>query len=163
MNAFERFDRNARSNGILIDANLLVLLVVGSVNRDRIPRFKRTSSYTPADWDLLTGILEQIPCRYSIAHVLAEVSAPTDLKGPELEVAREILHNAISLLEELPIASFDACGSIYYRRLGLTDAAIGLAAKQRGCSVVTNDSGLYVALLEEGVSVLKFDDLREML
>jgi len=49
------------------------------------------------------------------------------------------------------------------RRLGLTDAAIGLAAQQCGCSVVTNDSGLYVALLEEGVSVLKFDDLREML
>jgi len=163
MTAFERFDRNARSNGILIDTNLLVLLVVGSVNRDRIPRFKRTSSYTPADWDLLTGILEQIPRRYSIAHVLAEVSTLTDLKGPYLEIAREILRNAISLLEELPIASRDACASTYYRRLGLTDAAIGFVAKQRGCSVVTNDSGLYAALLEEGVPVLRFDDLREML
>jgi len=163
MTAFERFDQNARSNGILIDTNLLVLLVVGSVNRDRIPRFKRTSNYTPADWDLLMGILEQIPRRYSIAHVLAEVSSLTDLKGPELEIAREILHKAISLLEELPIASLDACGFTWYRRLGLTDAAIGLAAKQRGCSVVTNDSALHIALLEEGVSVLKFDDLREML
>lgn len=160
---FERFDRNARSRGVLIDTNLLVLLVVGSVNRDRIPRFKRTRSYTPADWDLLTGILEQIPRRYSTAHILAEVSTLTDLKGPELEIAREILHNAISLMEELPIASLDACASAYYRRLGLTDAAIGLAAKQRGCSVVTNDSDLYLALLEEGASVLKFDDLREML
>jgi len=163
MTAFERFDQNARSNGILIDTNLLVLLVVGSVNRDRIPRFKRTSNYTPADWDLLMGILEQIPRRYSIAHVLAEVSSLTDLKGPELEIAREILHKAISLLEELPIASLDACGFTWYRWLGLTDAAIGLAAKQRGCSVVTNDSALHIALLEEGVSVLKFDDLREML
>jgi predicted nucleic acid-binding protein len=119
-----------------------VLLVVGSVNRDRIPRFKRTSSYTSADWDLLTGILEQIPRRYSIAHVLAEVSTLMDLKGPELDVAREILHRVISLLDELPIASLDACGSPLYSRLGLTDAAIGLAAKQHGCSVVTNDSGL---------------------
>ena len=87
----------------------------------------------------------------------------TDLKGPELEIAREILHNVISLMEELPIPSIDACASSYYRRLGLTDAAIGLAAKQRGCSVVTNDSGLYLALSEEGASVLKFDDLRELL
>ena len=71
MSDLERFDRNARSQGILIDTNLFVLLIVGSVNRDRIPRFKRTSSYKPADWDLLTGILEQIPRRYAVPHVLA--------------------------------------------------------------------------------------------
>ncbi len=163
MGDFERFDRNARFRGILVDTNLLVLLVVGSVNRDRIPRFKRTSIYAPADWDLLMGILEQIPRRYSIAHILAEVSTLTDLKGPELQIARAILHNVISLLEELPIASLDACGSAHYRRLGLTDAAIGLAVKQHGCSVITNDSDLYLTLLEEGASVLKFDDLRAML
>jgi predicted nucleic acid-binding protein len=163
MTEFERFDRNARSRGVLIDTNLFVLLVVGSVNRDRIPRFKRTSNYTPADWDLLTGILEQLPLRYSIAHVLSEVSTLIDLKGPELEIAREILHNAISLMEELPLPSIDACASPHYRRLGLTDAAIGVAAKQRDCSVLTNDSALYLALSEEGTPVLKFDDLRAML
>ena len=163
MTEFERFDENARSRGVLIDTNLLVLLVVGSVNRDRIPRFKRTSNYTPADWDLLTGILEQIPYRYAIPHIFAEVSALTDLKGPELEFGRDILHNTISLMEELPIPSLNACASTYYRRLGLTDAAIGLAARQRGCSVVTNDSNLYLALSEDGASVVKFDHLREML
>jgi hypothetical protein len=140
-----------------------VLLVVGSVNRDRISKFKRTNNYTPADWDLLAGILEQVPHRYSIAHILAEVSTLTDMKGPELQVAREILQNAISLLDELPIASLDACGSVCYRRLGLTDAAIGLAAKRHGCSVITSDAGLYLALLEEDASVLTFDDLRQML
>jgi len=140
-----------------------VLLIVGSVNRDRIPRFKRTSNYTPADWDLLTGILEQIPRRYSTAHILAEVSTLTDLKGPELETARDILRNAVSLMEELPIPSLDACASAYYRRLGLTDAAIGLVAKQRGCSVVTNDLALYMALVEQGASVVNFDDLRKLL
>jgi predicted nucleic acid-binding protein len=163
MTDIERFDRNARSRGLFIDANLLVLLIVGSVNRERIARFKRTSEYTSADWDLLTGLLEHAPRRYATPHVLAEVSTLIDLKGPELETAREILHNAISLMEEVPISSVDACGSIYYRRLGLTDAAIALAAKQQGCSVVTNDSDLYVALLQEGASVVKFDYLREML
>lgn len=163
MTDFERFDRNARSRGVLIDTNLLVLLIVGSVNRDRISQFKRTSNYTAADWDLLTGILEQIPRRYAIPHILAEVSALTDLKGPELEIARHILHRAVSLMEELPIPSLAACSSAYYHRLGLTDAAIGLAARQRGCSVVTDDSNLYIALSEEGTSVVKFDHLREML
>lgn len=91
MTDLEGFDRNARSNGILVDTNLLVLLVVGSVSRDRIARFKRTTSYSAADWDLLIGILEQIALRYTVPHVLAEVSALTDLKGPELEVARTVL------------------------------------------------------------------------
>jgi predicted nucleic acid-binding protein len=163
MTDFERFLRNARSRGVLVDSNLLVLLVVGYVGQHRIPSFKRTSNYLSEDWDALTGILERIPRRYSIAHVLAEASNLTDLKGPEGEEARAILHKAISQLEEIPIASLDACASPYYRRLGLTDAVIGVAVRQRGCSVVTNDSGLYRALVEEGASVLNFDDLRKML
>jgi hypothetical protein len=79
MTSFEDFDRNARINGILVDTNLLVLLIVGSVNRERVSQFKRTSDYSPADWDLLIGILEQISRRYTLPHVLAEVSTLTDL------------------------------------------------------------------------------------
>jgi rRNA-processing protein FCF1 len=50
-----------------------------------------------------------------------------------------------------------------YFRLGLTDAAIGPAAGKCGCSVITNDSALYLALIEQGASVLKFDNLRALL
>ena len=161
MTEFDRFGHNARAKGILIDTNLIVLLIVGSVNRERIPFFKRTSSYTPLDWDLLTGILEQIPRRYTIPHVLSEVSTLTDMKGPEREFARDKLREWISLVQELTISSLAACGSPYYQRLGLTDAALGLAAKELGCSVVTSDSDLYVALSAEGTPVVKFEDLRE--
>jgi predicted nucleic acid-binding protein len=139
------------------------LLVVGLVSRNRISRFKRTSSYQPRDWDALSAIWESIPHRYSIAHILAEASALTDLKGPEGTIAREILRKAITLMEEIPINSRDACASSYYHRLGLTDAAIGLAARRRGCSVITNDSDLYRALLEEGASAIYFDELRTIL
>jgi hypothetical protein len=163
MSDFTRFEQNTRSKGILLDTNLLVLLIVGFVNRDRIPHFKRTTQYTPADWDLLTGILEQIPHRYTIPHILAEVSSLIDMKGPELEIARSVLHKLIALIRELPLCSIDACTSVYYNRLGLTDAAIGLAAKQQGCSVLTNDLNLYLALLEQDISVVKFDHLRDML
>lgn len=55
MTDLERFDQNARSNGVLVDTNLLVLLIVGAVNRERISRFKRTNHYTcglgPSQWD----------------------------------------------------------------------------------------------------------------
>ena len=105
------FDRNARLKGLLADTNLLVLLIVGSVNRDRVSRFKRTTDYSPADWDLLTGILEQISPRFTIPHILAEVSALSDIKGPELETARTVLRNLIGEMLELQIPSADACAT----------------------------------------------------
>jgi hypothetical protein len=40
---------SARSSGLLVDTNLLVLFAVGTVNLDRIETFKRTSKYTKAD------------------------------------------------------------------------------------------------------------------
>ncbi len=154
------FSQNARENGLLIDTNLLVLLIVGSVNRDRISRFKRTTSYSSADWDLLSGILEQISRRYTLPHVLAEVGTLIDLKGPELEVAREVLLRLIKQLRELQISSADACATPLYKRLGLTDATIAEAARLHRCSVLTNDSGLFAALANEGSSVAMFDHLR---
>ena len=138
MTDLDDLDRNARANGLLIDTNLLVLLVVGSVNRDRISRFKRTTGYSSADWDLLIGILEQISRRYTLPHVLAEVSTLTDLKGPELEVARIVLLKLIGELREISINSADACATSLYIRFGLTDAAIAEAARRLRCSVLTN-------------------------
>lgn len=163
MTQFDRFERNARMNGLLVDTNLLVLMVVGTVNRERIPYFKRTSSYTPVDWDLLAGILEQISHRYTLPHVLSEVSGLTDLKGPELGVARITLRKLISLLQEIPMPSGEACADPVYLRLGITDAAIAAAARQNGCSVLTNDSGLYTALSADGLHVVMFDHIRECL
>ena len=163
MTDLDDFSRNARKNGLLIDTNLLVLLIVGFVNRDRISRFKRTTSYSSADWDLLSGILERISRRYTLPHVVAEVSTLTDLKGPELEVAREVLLGLIKELRELQITSVDACATPLFMRLGLTDAAIAEAARLHRCSVLTNDSGLYTALANEGSPVAMFDHLREWL
>ncbi len=49
------------------------------------------------------------------------------------------------------------------RRFAQEGAAIAIAAKQLDCSVITNDSALYSALLGEGRVVVKFDHLREFL
>lgn len=157
------FERNARANGILIDTNLLVLLVVGSVSRDRITRFKRTTSYTAADWDLLIGILEQISLRYTVPHVMAEVNALTDMKSPDLEVARTVLLRLIGELRELNITSAQACATSLYMPLGITDAAIAEAARVHRCSVLTNDFALYAAMANEGASVAMFNHLRNFL
>lgn len=74
-----------------------------------------------------------------------------------------MLQRLINLMEELHVPSSDACASDHYSFLGLTDAAIGTAAKRQRCSVITNDANLYAALSSTGISTAKFDHLRAML
>jgi hypothetical protein len=77
-----------RRHGLLVDTNLLVLFIVGSVNPDRIGTFKRTNKYSRTDYQLLIRVLGHFEPIYTLAHVAAEVSNLTDLRGLELLRAR---------------------------------------------------------------------------
>jgi rRNA-processing protein FCF1 len=150
-----------RCRGLLVDTNLLVLFVVGSVNRSRIPRFKRTCQYTPEDYDLLLRAMAPFADRcYTVAHVMAEVSNLTDLPGAERAMARLCLQKALTVLAEPPVASIQAAGEDVFPRLGLSDAAILVVAREQGCAVLTDDLDLYRALAERQVPVLNFTHVR---
>ena|SRR5579884_272202 len=146
--------------GLLIDTNLLVLFAVGSVNRWRIETFKRTRQYTKADFDLLMRALENQQPLYSTAHVLAEVSNLTDLPGNERLRIRSFLREMILRLDEVAIPSREATESPVYARLGLADAAIAAAASSTGCTVLTDDLDLYLALMRQQIGVVNFTHLR---
>ena len=47
-----------RTAGLIVDTNLLVLYVVGSVNPERIETFKRTR-HARSDYDLLVRVLDK--------------------------------------------------------------------------------------------------------
>jgi hypothetical protein len=63
-----------RTKGVLINANLLVLYLVGSTNKNRIPTFKRTQVYTIEDFELLQGLIAYLGDVITTPHVLTEVS-----------------------------------------------------------------------------------------
>ena len=46
-----------QARGVLVDSNLLVLFLVGKVNKRRILEFKRTQNFTIADFDLLARLI----------------------------------------------------------------------------------------------------------
>jgi predicted nucleic acid-binding protein len=151
----------SRGVGLLVDTNLLVLLVVGTVNRQRIETFKRTRQYTEADYDLLLRVLQAFPELYTLAHVMAEVSNLTDLTGAERLRARHFLKETISLMHEMEISSARAAEDRLYERLGLADAAISAAARAQNLAVLTDDLDLYVQLSRDNLSVINFTHLRE--
>lgn len=62
-----------RNHGIIIDANLLLLLFIGSVNKAFITKFKRTKAYIPEDYELLTRFLGLFSSIVTLPNILTEV------------------------------------------------------------------------------------------
>ncbi|MBL0156761.1 MAG: hypothetical protein IPP47_06610 [Bryobacterales bacterium] len=160
MNSVEPWSSLDNRAGLLIDTNLLVLFVVGTVNPDRISNFKRTSRYTHSDFDLLCRVIGYFTPLYTLPHVMAEVSNLTDMTGPERLMARLVLKAALETLQEPAVPSILACQNGYYQRLGLVDAAIAAASQEQRCAVLTDDLDLYVALAQQGTAVFNFAHLQ---
>jgi len=160
MNVPDAPELSGRS-GLLIDTNLLVLYAVGTVNPRRIENFKRTSQYSEEDYSLLLRVIQKITPLYTVAHVMAEVSNLTDLSGPERLLARRVVKEMISILEEPPMPSARAVESRPYEGHGLADAAIATVALEHQCAVLTDDLTLYIELTLEGIPVINFNHLRE--
>src|SRR6266481_2713988 len=74
-----RFDldeliRRHASNGVLIDANLLLLHVVGAHDRRLVSTFKRLSAFAPEDLDTLVAVTRHFRSILVTPHILTEVS-----------------------------------------------------------------------------------------
>jgi rRNA-processing protein FCF1 len=148
------------NGGLLIDTNLLVLFIVGSVNLDRVKLFKRTRKYSRSDFKLLLRVIEKFKPLYTLAHVMAEVSNLTDLTGSERIQAREVLKSLLTIMQEPVLPSRQAAQSRFYGGHGLVDAAIASLASDNKCTVLTDDLDLYLALSRDGIEVLNFTHLQ---
>ena len=60
--------------GYFLDANLLVLLVVGSESREMIPKHGRLEHYSPEDFDILLDLLREADRLYATPNTLTEAS-----------------------------------------------------------------------------------------
>ena|ERR1700730_17610207 len=151
---------SSRNSGLLIDTNLLVLYTVGSVNRSRIENFKRTCQYNVRDYGLLLRVIQKITPLYTVAHVMAEVSNLIDLSGREQSLARHVLKEMLSILQEPEMPSVRAAHSSLYEHHGLADTAIAAVALEYKCTVLTADLDLYIELTRQGIPAINFNRLR---
>ena len=130
--------------GYFIDANLLVLLVVGSEDRALIDRHRRLRDYTVADYEALLDIVGDESV-FVTPNTLTEAS---NLLGYHRDPQRSRLYGRLRWLieesEEITVRSADAASNSAYGRLGLTDAAL-LEVVTADTPVVTSDVALYNA------------------
>ena len=152
-----------RQTGFYIDANLLVLLVVGSVGKNLIPKHRRLRRFSQDDYDTLTGMIAKVDQVFVTPNTLTETSnLLAQHKDPERSLFFRRLQFVIEESEEVVVASKIASRNESFLRLGLTDAAL-LEAITEERPLITVDLDLYLAATAKGrQTVMNFTHLQHL-
>lgn len=152
-----------RARSLLVDTNVLLLFLVGSLDPGLIAKHKRVNQFTIEDFQFLDGFLRRFGAILTTPNVLTEV---TNLAMQIGGAAKQRLPALLAALlqkgafEEHVAASNEASRIAEFRRLGLTDAGILLLTRKEW-TVLTDDLPLYLALQVRGLDAINFHHLRE--
>ena len=136
--------------GFFIDTNLLLLLIVGSVDRGLITKHKRLRRFTAENYGVLVNLIERVDRVFVTPNTLTETSnLLAQHKDPQRSDFFDRLRFIIEVSKEVVVASADASRNNVFKRLGLTDAAL-LEVATAETPLVTVDLELYLAAVEKG-------------
>jgi hypothetical protein len=139
------------AKSVVLDSHLLVLLVVGHTDRSLIERHKKLGTYDTDGFDLLVETLADYSQVVLTPNTLTEASNLLRLIGdPDRSRVTLMLGHLIREHEERYIVSKDAAIEKTFERLGLTDAALLVVAREHG-SLLSADNALYLAASTEGI------------
>jgi hypothetical protein len=160
LNSYVEAINTYKDKGLLIDTNLLLLLFVGLHSRKGIQRFKRTSQFTPEDFDCLARVVQLFKQVVTTPSVLTEVSnllgqLPESVRLPVFEVFSVGIHT----FQEQFTPSRELAQESCFPKFGLTDAGIVESAKGKFL-VLTDDFRLAGYLKRRGIDVINFNHLR---
>lgn len=148
-----------RQNGLLIDSNLLLLLVIGLYDRRRIEGFKRTSTYTLGDFQRIGQLQGQFSKLWTTPNILTEV----DNLGRQLPVNEwpkfsASMRSLCLKMFESSVKSTEATERSTFARFGLADCV----TLSLGSSflLITDDLPLYIEALRLGYDAINFNHLR---
>ncbi|OYD92627.1 hypothetical protein CDG76_24260 [Nostoc sp. 'Peltigera membranacea cyanobiont' 210A] len=155
--------RRYSQKGILIDTNILLLLLVGSVNQERITKFNRTQQFIPEDYELLLEFIAHFQKLVTTPNILTEVNSLANQLGePErsqcFTIFAQFVKN-VALLDEYYVNSLDAVNTEKFVKFGLTDSGILTLSKEKYL-VLTDDFKLASYLQSVEVDVINFNNIR---
>jgi hypothetical protein len=163
----ERLFAQSSGKNLLLDSNLLLVFVTGASDPRLFGRFKRVSSYTLQDYELLVRLLGAFRVLLTTPHILTEVSnlgnsLPENSKADWFEQLAILLHSEGMTpgLREHWMPASDLAKTPDFVEFGITDAA--LASLSSEVLILTEDRRLSGTLRARGASVLNFKDIREL-
>jgi hypothetical protein len=144
---------------IALDANLLVLLVVGLTERRYISVHKRLKEYTIADFDLLAAMIS-VSAVAVTPNALSEASNLwRQINEPAKIQIATVFRELINRMNEIYIASAAASSRSEFLRIGLSDSALLEIGKQ-DIVILSVDHDLYMAALAAGYDAVNFNHHR---
>jgi hypothetical protein len=144
---------------LVLDSNLLLLLLIGSYNRDLIATFKRVGAYSDGDYDMLRRLVAGFQNLVSTPHVLTEVSnLANSLPSPLKSFWFDHFANRISGIEERSAPAGVLAAMPEFANFGITDAA--LARLTQTTLLVTADDRLCSHLRRRSLLAISFNDVR---
>ena len=153
-----------RSKGVLIDSNLLLLHLVGTVEPKWIGdgRYNKLSKYTFKDFAILRRLLACFSVAVTTPHVLTELSnlcndLPMDVRERVLARLSEVLMTSA----EMEAESLNTANHVEFRFLGLTDTR--LLELSNDYLVVSDDVRMVTRFAKSGWGALNFNFLRTYL
>jgi rRNA-processing protein FCF1 len=160
MNDIQLLFSRYQQKGILVDTNILLLYFVGTTNRDRVGRFKRTETFLPEDYDILVEILSYFSKIVTTPNILTEVNSLANQLGePERTQCFAIFAQGISIFEECYLESKTIASDQHFTRFGLTDCSIVSFAREQYL-VLTDDLKLANHLQQQGIDTVNFNNIR---
>lgn len=157
--------RAGRGDGLLVDANLLLVFLLGEVDRKWIEQFKRTCAFSSEDYlDLCSLVLPLQGKLYTTPSVLTEVSNlanAIERGNPRRTMffsrfAQMVQHQLTEVHE--PSASLTRLPR--FDVYGLTDQ--GLVHLSKRLVVVTDDGPLAFRIGSEGGFVIEWQSIRAL-
>ena len=151
-----------QAKGLLLDANLLLLFVIGSNDPSLIGK-RKLSQYLAEDFVILKAFVRTFAKLVTTPHILTEVS---NLLGdyPENQKRRELFRSfarSMTLLQEEHAESQPAAERSEFVFLGLTDCVSAELADQ--FLVLSSDARMIVKLQEASLDALNFNHFRDEL
>ncbi len=163
----ELFARH-KGKAVLLDSNLLLVFLAGSLGIRVFQAFKRISKFQFGDYEILTGFLGYFSILLTTPHILTEV---TNLAGSLTGTyKRDWDANFLSLVRsentrigvrERWTSAAELSRMSEFLSFGITDTALTKLASE--ALVVTEDYRLSGSLRNRGIAVLNFNDLRTLL
>jgi hypothetical protein len=153
-----------KTKGILIDANLALLYLVGSFDLRLVGdgKFNKLSNYKTEDYHLLHRLKRVFKKAVTTPHVLTEVSNLTnDLPEKTKAECLKKFYETFIEIDELTVPSMEAAQRPEFHFLGLTDSALALVSDRY--LIVTDDARLVKKMNESGLEALNFNHLRRHL
>ena len=148
-----------RRQGIMIDTNLLLMLVIGDTDESVIRTFKRTQRFSPDDYHVLQNVITRFDQQITTSHILTEVSnLAGQLTGDLRQAVYISFQTQINTMNEVSVDAKHIVDTSMFSQFGITDTAIYLASKDRFL-VITTDSPLYGYLIGNGVDAINFNHL----